>query len=136
MSLGQNLVLAQPGFRHRVYLREGFRRNTMASCWKRICHQFTFPDFKSGRYDAFLNAVRDTHMHKFEHRKSWSSRFSVNLHHKRELQLSNAPAAHPAGFKSVPAIVEIGDARKRPSRGQHIFLRSARVQFFVIVIAG
>jgi hypothetical protein len=65
------LVLASTkDFAHRLYLRDGiFGEITLAyrgSEW--VSHQFTFPDFKSGLYDAFLRQVRDRHMRKIKER--------------------------------------------------------------------
>jgi hypothetical protein len=65
------LVLASTkDFAHRVYLREGiFAEITLAfrgEAW--VSHQFTFPDFKSGMYDAFLRQVRERHMRKMKSR--------------------------------------------------------------------
>jgi hypothetical protein len=57
------LVLASmKNFSHRIYLRDGvyaeitlmFRRGR----WEPL--PWTFPDFRSGRYDAFLSSVRDS----------------------------------------------------------------------------
>jgi hypothetical protein len=57
------LVLASmKNFSHRIYLRDGvyaeitlmFRHGR----WEPL--PWTFPDFRSGRYDAFLNAVRES----------------------------------------------------------------------------
>jgi hypothetical protein len=64
---GSKLVLASTKtFAHRLYLRDGiFAEITMnfrASKW--LSHQFTFPDFKSGMYDDFLNRARDRHLRK------------------------------------------------------------------------
>jgi hypothetical protein len=62
---GAKLVLASTkDFAHRLYLRDGifaeitmsFRKDAWAS------HQLTFPDFKSGIYDAFLKQARDRHL--------------------------------------------------------------------------
>ena len=64
---GAKLVLASTkDFAHRLYLRDGifaeitlsFRGDAWAS------HHFTFPDFKSGIYDAFLKQARDQHLEK------------------------------------------------------------------------
>jgi hypothetical protein len=58
---GARLVLASTkDHAHRIYLRDGifaevtlfFRKGAVAS------HEFTFPDFRSGRYDPFLRGVR------------------------------------------------------------------------------
>lgn len=64
---GAKLILASTkDFAHRIYLRNGiFAEITVAfraGVW--LSHQFTFPDFKSGIYDAFLKRVRDNHLHK------------------------------------------------------------------------
>ena len=61
------LVLASTkNFAHRLYLRDGiFAEITMnfrGDKW--LSHQFTFPDFKSGIYDAFLSQARDRHLRK------------------------------------------------------------------------
>ncbi len=64
---GAKLVLATTkDFAHRIYLRDGiFAEITMAfRAGKWLSHQFTFPDFKSGVYDAFLKRARDMHLHK------------------------------------------------------------------------
>ncbi|HYG75600.1 MAG TPA: DUF4416 family protein [Planctomycetota bacterium] len=67
---GAKLVLASTkDFAHRLYLRDGiFAEITMGfrdNAW--ISHAFTFPDFKSGIYDAFLKRVRDEHLGKRKH---------------------------------------------------------------------
>ncbi|MCY3024057.1 MAG: DUF4416 family protein [Planctomycetota bacterium] len=64
---GAKLVLASTkDFAHRLYLRDGiFAEITLSfrgDSW--VGHQFTFPDFKSGMYDAFLKQVRDRHLRK------------------------------------------------------------------------
>jgi len=64
---GAKLVLASTkDFAHRLYLKDGiFGEITMGfrdNAW--ISHRFTFPDFKSGDYDAFLKRVRDEHLGK------------------------------------------------------------------------
>lgn len=66
---GAKLVLASTkDFAHRLYLRDGiFAEITMGfrgDSW--ISHDFTFPDFKSGAYDSFLNRVRDRHLRKIK----------------------------------------------------------------------
>jgi hypothetical protein len=64
---GAKLVLASTkDFAHRIYLRDGvFAEITMSFRGGRwLSHQFTFPDFKSGLYDAFLKRARDNHLHK------------------------------------------------------------------------
>lgn len=65
------LVLASTkDFAHRLYLRDGiYAEITLAfrgDAW--VSHQFTFPDFRSGRYDAFLTQARDQHLHKLRPR--------------------------------------------------------------------
>ena len=64
---GAKLVLASTkDFAHRLYLRDGiFAEITMGfrgSGW--VSHDFTFPDFRSGMYDAFLKKARDWHLEK------------------------------------------------------------------------
>lgn len=64
---GAKLLLATTkDFAHRIYLRDGiFAEITLAfRAGKWLSHRFTFPDFKSGQYDAFLKRVRDNHLHK------------------------------------------------------------------------
>lgn len=64
---GAKLMLASTkDFAHRIYLRDGiFAEITLAfRAGRWLSHQFTFPDFKSGIYDAFLKRVRDNHLHK------------------------------------------------------------------------
>jgi hypothetical protein len=61
----RKLVLASTkDHAHRVYLRDGiFAEITMVfrnEKWQ--CHEFTFPDFKSGRYDRFFKRVRSQHL--------------------------------------------------------------------------
>ena len=60
------LLASTKDFAHRIYLRDGiFAEITLsfrAGRW--LSHPFTFPDFKSGIYDAFLKRVRDNHLHK------------------------------------------------------------------------
>jgi hypothetical protein len=59
------LLASTKDFAHRIYLRDGIfaeiTLNFRAGKW--LNHMFTFPDFKSGRYDAFLKKVRDHYMH-------------------------------------------------------------------------
>lgn len=67
---GAKLVLASTkDFAHRIYLRDGiFAEITMGfrgDSW--MSHHFTFPDFKSGIYDAFLKKARDRHLRKVKH---------------------------------------------------------------------
>jgi hypothetical protein len=62
---GSKIVLASTkDFAHRIYLRDGiFAEITMnyrKDAWE--SHYFTFPDFKSGIYDAFLRNARDRHL--------------------------------------------------------------------------
>ena len=64
---GAKLVLGTTkDFAHRIYMRDGiFAEITMSfrrGVW--LSHQFTFPDFKSGTYNAFLRRMRDNHLHK------------------------------------------------------------------------
>jgi hypothetical protein len=64
---GSKLVLASTKpFAHRLYLRDGIygeiTMNFRGSDW--IGHQFTFPDFRNGTYDAFFKRVRDRHLKK------------------------------------------------------------------------
>ena len=64
---GGKLVLASTkDFAHRIYLRDGiFAEVTMhfQDCdWR--SHAFTFPDFKSGIYNAFLFEAREKHLKK------------------------------------------------------------------------
>ena len=59
------LVLASTkDFAHRVYLRDGiFAEITLSyrgGAW--VSHPHTFPDFRSGLYDAFLVRAREAHM--------------------------------------------------------------------------
>lgn len=66
---GAKFVLASTkNFAHRLYLRDGiFAEITMSfrkDAW--TSHQFTFPDFKSGLYDAFLKQARDHHLRKLK----------------------------------------------------------------------
>jgi len=70
---GAKLVLASTkDFAHRLYLRDGifaeitmsFRKGHPQDAW--TSHQFTFPDFKSGIYDAFLQQARDQHLEKLK----------------------------------------------------------------------
>jgi len=60
------LLASTKDFAHRIYLRDGiFAEITLSfRAGKWLSHQFTFPDFKSGIYDAFLKRVRDNHLHK------------------------------------------------------------------------
>ena len=74
---GAKLVLASTkDFAHRLYLRDGiFAEITMSfrgDAW--VCHQFTFPDFKSGVYDAFLTQARDRHLRAAKQRSSAAPR--------------------------------------------------------------
>ena len=59
------LLASTKDFAHRIYLRDNIYAeitlNFRAGKW--LHHYFTFPDFKSGAYDAFLKKVRDHHMH-------------------------------------------------------------------------
>jgi hypothetical protein len=69
---GSKLVLASTkNFAHRIYLRDGiYAEITLqyrADGW--VGHQFTFPDFKSGRYDEFLSKVRAKHLQKGKRKK-------------------------------------------------------------------
>ncbi|HYF49928.1 MAG TPA: DUF4416 family protein [Planctomycetota bacterium] len=62
---GSKLVLASTkDFAHRIYLRDGIfaeiTLNFRGDAWE--SHHFTFPDFKSGMYDAFLRKARDRHL--------------------------------------------------------------------------
>lgn len=64
---GGKLVLASTkDFAHRIYLRDGiFAEVTMYfqdGAWR--SHTFTFPDFRSGAYDAFLKRAREAHLRK------------------------------------------------------------------------
>ena len=73
---GAKLVLASTkDFSHRIYLRDGiFAEITMGfrgDHW--VSHQFTFPDFKSGMYDAFLKKVRDHHLRRQKEHKRMNS---------------------------------------------------------------
>jgi hypothetical protein len=61
------LVLASTkDFAHRLYLREGiFAEITLSfrgGAW--VAHEYTFPDYRSGLYDAFLRQARDAHLRK------------------------------------------------------------------------
>jgi hypothetical protein len=65
----RKLVLASTkDHAHRIYLRCGiFAEITMSfRDEKWLCHQFTFPDFKSGRYDKFFKRVRSQHLRKLK----------------------------------------------------------------------
>lgn len=61
LELGKLVLASMKNFSHRVYLAQGvyaevtliYRRQG----WERL--PWTFPDFASGRYDAFLHSVRD-----------------------------------------------------------------------------
>lgn len=71
--MGSKLVLASTkNFTHRIYLRDGiFAEITLqyrADGW--VSHQFTFPDFRSGMYDKFLDKVRAEHLKKAKARNS------------------------------------------------------------------
>jgi hypothetical protein len=69
----RKLVLASTkDHAHRLYLRDGiFAEITMSfRDEKWLCHQFTFPDFKSGRYDRFFKRVRSQHLRKLKAEKS------------------------------------------------------------------
>lgn len=66
---GAKLVLASTkDFAHRLYLRDGiFAEITMGfrgDSW--AGRDFTFPDYKSGIYNAFLNRARDRHLRKIK----------------------------------------------------------------------
>jgi hypothetical protein len=66
---GAKLVLATTkDFAHRLYLRDGiFAEITMGfrgDSW--YSHMYTFPDYKSGAYDAFFSRVRDRHLRKIK----------------------------------------------------------------------
>lgn len=58
---GKLVLASMKNFAHRVYLRDGvyaevtllYRRG----CWTPM--EWTFPDYASGRYDAFLSAARE-----------------------------------------------------------------------------
>ena len=69
---GSKLVLASSkNFAHRIYLRDGIfaeiTLNFRGAQW--VGHQFTFPDFKSGIYDEFLDKARDRHLRKIKNAK-------------------------------------------------------------------
>jgi hypothetical protein len=64
---GAKLVLASTkDFAHRIYLRRGiFAEITLsfrAGAWQ--AHPWTFPDYRSGLYHAFLRQARDAHLRK------------------------------------------------------------------------
>lgn len=67
---GAKLVLASTkDFAHRIYLRDGiFAEVTLYfqnGDWR--SHAFTFPDFRSGDYNTFLNRAREGHLEKTQH---------------------------------------------------------------------
>lgn len=62
---GAKLVLASvKGLAHRVYVGQGISAEVTMSYrdgrW--IKRDYTFPDFKEGRYDAFFSKVRERHL--------------------------------------------------------------------------
>lgn len=62
---GAKLVLASvKGLAHRVYIGQGISAEVTMSYregeW--IKRDYTFPDFKEGRYDAFFSKVRERHL--------------------------------------------------------------------------
>ncbi|MFH0938766.1 MAG: DUF4416 family protein [Planctomycetota bacterium] len=66
---GAKLVLTSTkNFAHRIYLRNGIfaeiTLNFRGAQW--VGHQFTFPDFKSGMYNDFLEKARDVHLRKIK----------------------------------------------------------------------
>jgi hypothetical protein len=69
---GGKLILASTkDFAHRIYLRDGiFAEVTLHfqdGEWR--SHNFTFPDFKSGVYNEFLNRAREAHLRKTRSRE-------------------------------------------------------------------
>lgn len=69
---GGKLILASTkDFAHRIYLRDGiFAEVTMHfqdGAWR--SHNFTFPDFKSGVYNEFLQQAREAHLKKTRSRQ-------------------------------------------------------------------
>ncbi|MCP4534749.1 MAG: DUF4416 family protein, partial [Delftia sp.] len=57
------LVLASmKNFSHRIYLRDGVYAEVTLMFRKGLWEPlgWTFPDYRSGRYDAFLTAARDS----------------------------------------------------------------------------
>jgi hypothetical protein len=60
---GAKLVLASAkDAGHRVYLRDGIHAEVTLAFRRASCARFpwTYPDFRSGRYDAFLLKVRES----------------------------------------------------------------------------